>query len=66
MIWTRPTMNLIKMDAEIGSYQEDPDPSPRSSQWVRNHRATTDPVDAAPRALVGAPSSCASVGSSHG
>jgi hypothetical protein len=27
MAWTRPTFDEVKMDAEIGSYQEDTDPS---------------------------------------
>jgi hypothetical protein len=26
MTWTTPTLQEIKMDAEIGSYQEDTDP----------------------------------------
>ena len=26
MIWTTPTFHEVKMDAEIGSYQEDQDP----------------------------------------
>jgi hypothetical protein len=28
MNWTTPTFDEIKMDAEIGSYQEDTDPLP--------------------------------------
>ena len=28
MNWTSPTFEEIKMDAEIGSYQEDGDPMP--------------------------------------
>jgi hypothetical protein len=28
MNWTSPTFEEIKMDAEIGSYQEDSDPMP--------------------------------------
>jgi hypothetical protein len=28
MSWTTPTFEEIKMDAEIGSYQEDSDPLP--------------------------------------
>jgi hypothetical protein len=27
MAWTTPTFDEIKMDAEIGSYQEDTDPA---------------------------------------
>jgi hypothetical protein len=26
MIWTTPTIEQVKMDAEIGSYQEDTEP----------------------------------------
>jgi hypothetical protein len=28
MNWTQPTLEEIKMDAEIGSYQEDGEPTP--------------------------------------
>jgi hypothetical protein len=33
MEWTAPTYDEVKMDAEIGSYQEDSDP-PRESPIV--------------------------------
>ncbi len=33
MIWTMPAFDEVKMDAEIGSYQEDTDP-PRDAPVV--------------------------------
>jgi hypothetical protein len=30
MIWTTPAVQQLKMDAEIGSYQEDTDPARES------------------------------------
>jgi hypothetical protein len=38
MEWTAPTYDEIKMDAEIGSYQEDSDP-PRESPIVSDEDA---------------------------
>jgi hypothetical protein len=44
--WTRPEMIEIKMDAEISSYQEDPDPW-RNDPLLRDARATDDDARAA-------------------
>jgi hypothetical protein len=43
MEWTTPTFSEIKMDAEIGSYQEDGEPMP----FVR--RSEQDEVYASPK-----------------
>jgi len=36
MTWTTPTFEEVKMDAEIGSYQEDTDPA-REAPFARGH-----------------------------
>jgi hypothetical protein len=39
MTWTMPTFDEVKMDAEIGSYQEDQDPSRESPIAENEQRA---------------------------
>jgi hypothetical protein len=40
MIWTQPTFDTIKMDAEIGSYQEDRERDDRlPSTWTAHAEA---------------------------
>ncbi len=41
MTWTTPTIEEVKMDAEIGSYQEDTDPA-REAPFARHHEEPTD------------------------
>jgi hypothetical protein len=42
MNWTSPTFEEIKMDAEIGSYQEDSDPMPFAQNHLGNRDADGD------------------------
>ena len=41
MTWTTPTFEEVKMDAEIGSYQEDTDPA-REVPFARQHEERAD------------------------
>jgi hypothetical protein len=41
MTWTTPTFEEVKMDAEIGSYQEDTDPA-REVPFARQREERTD------------------------
>ncbi|HXN31409.1 MAG TPA: hypothetical protein VN894_06080 [Polyangiaceae bacterium] len=41
MRWTTPTFDEVKMDAEIGSYQEDTDP-PRDAPVASEHDQQAD------------------------
>jgi hypothetical protein len=45
MIWTTPTVDEVKMDAEIGSYQEDTEPgreSPLAEDGLTSQGASFD------------------------
>ncbi len=44
MIWTTPTFQEVKMDAEIGSYQEDTDPV-RESPFIESPEETERRAD---------------------
>ena len=41
MTWTMPTFEEVKMDAEIGSYQEDTDRQPEAP-FAREHEERAD------------------------
>ena len=43
-MWTTPTLHEVKMDAEIGSYQEDTDPV-RESPLVESVKPSVPRVD---------------------
>lgn len=40
MAWTTPTFDEVKMDAEIGSYQEDTDPAREAPLAAQNEQRT--------------------------
>jgi hypothetical protein len=42
MIWTTPTFQPLKMDAEIGSYQEDSEPARESPVGCEDHANERD------------------------
>ncbi len=46
MDWTAPTYTEIKMDAEIGSYQEDTEPTREGPHFVALERQQAPAVDA--------------------
>lgn len=58
MTWTTPAIDEIKMDAEIGSYNEDRDPTRDSPDARLTHGRPTLPAHARPsRAVVDYPES---------